>query len=55
MLYDRFKERRVYGASSLNAKISEGRGNYLEFSFNIENVNENEYGWYIKMKDKMRK
>ena len=40
---DRFKERRVYGASSLNAKISEGRGNYLEFSFNIENVNENEY------------
>ena len=43
MLYDRFKERRVYGASSLNAKISEGRGNYLEFSFNIENVNENEY------------
>ena len=40
---ERFKERRVYGASSLNAKISEGRGNYLEFSFNIENVNENEY------------
>ena len=40
---DRFKERRVYGASSLNAKISEGRGNYLEFYFNIENVNENEY------------
>ena len=40
---DRFKERRVYGASSLNAKISEGRGIYLEFSFNIENVNENEY------------
>ncbi|WP_366846261.1 DEAD/DEAH box helicase [Clostridium sp.] len=23
--------------------MSEGRGNYLEFSFNIENVNENEY------------
>ena len=40
---DRFKERRIYGASSLNASITEGRGNYLEFSFNIENVSEDEY------------
>ena len=40
---DRFKERRIYGANSLNASISEGKGNYLEFTFNIENVNEDEY------------
>lgn len=40
---DRFKERRIYGASSLNASITEGRGNYLEFSFSIENVSEDEY------------
>ena len=40
---DRFKERRIYGANSLNASISEGKGNYLEFTFNIENINEDEY------------
>ncbi|MBQ8999503.1 MAG: SNF2 helicase associated domain-containing protein [Clostridium sp.] len=37
---DRFKERRIYGATSINATISEGSGNYLDFTFNIENVNE---------------
>lgn len=40
---DRFKERRIYGANSINASISEGKGNYLDFTFNIENVNKDEY------------
>ena len=40
---DRFKERKIYGANSINAKISEGSGNYLDFTFSIENVNEDEY------------
>lgn len=40
---DRFKERKIYGANSLNASITEGSGNYLEFTFNIENVSEDEY------------
>lgn len=40
---DRFKERKIYGATSINAKISEGSGNYLDFTFSIENVNEEEY------------
>lgn len=40
---DRFKERKVYGAKSITAKVSEGAGNYLEFTFNIENVDKDEY------------
>ena len=40
---DRFRERKIYGSTSINAKISEGSGNYLDFTFSIENVNEDEY------------
>lgn len=40
---DRFKERRIYGSTSVNASISEGSGNYLDFTFNIGNINEDEY------------
>lgn len=39
---DRFKERRIYGSNSINASITEGKGNYLEFNFDIDNVNEDE-------------
>ena len=52
---DRFKERRIYGATSINAKISEGSGNYLEFTFNIENVNEDEYKKIIEAFKENRK
>ena len=52
---DRFKERRIYGATSINSKISEGSGNYLEFTFNIENVNEDEYKKIIEAFKENRK
>ena len=52
---DRFKERRIYGATSINAKILEGSGNYLEFTFNIENVNEDEYKKIIEAFKENRK
>lgn len=39
---DRFKDRKIYGSSSIKASISEGKGNYLEFSFDIENLNNKE-------------
>lgn len=35
---DRFKDRRVYGSSSLKASIKEGKGNYLEFTFDMEDI-----------------
>ncbi|MBM6817988.1 DEAD/DEAH box helicase [Clostridium saudiense] len=52
---DRFKERRIYGATSINATISEGSGNYLDFTFNIENVNEEEYKKIIEAFKENRK
>lgn len=52
---ERFKERRIYGATSINARISEGSGNYLEFTFNIENVNEDEYKKIIEAFKENRK
>ncbi|MBP3917015.1 MAG: DEAD/DEAH box helicase [Clostridium sp.] len=52
---DRFKERRIYGATSINAAISEGSGNYLDFTFNIENVNEDEYKKIIEAFKENRK
>ncbi len=52
---DRFKERRIYGATSINATISEGSGSYLDFTFNIENVNEDEYKKIIQAFKENRK
>ena len=52
---DRFKKRRIYGATSINATISEGSGNYLDFTFNIENVNEEEYKKIIEAFKENRK
>lgn len=52
---ERFKERRIYGATSINARISEGSGNYLEFTFKIENVNEDEYKKIIEAFKENRK
>lgn len=52
---DRFKERRIYGATSINAKISEGSGNYLDFTFSIENVSEDEYKKIIQAFKENRK
>lgn len=52
---DRFKERKIYGAKSINAKVSEGTGNYLEFTFNIDNVDKNEYKKIIEAFKENRK
>ena len=52
---ERFKERRIYGATSINATISEGSGSYLDFTFNIENVNEDEYKKIIQAFKENRK
>lgn len=52
---ERFKERRIYGATSINARISEGSGNYLEFTFKIENINEDEYKKIIEAFKENRK
>ena len=40
---DRFKDRKIYGSTSINASISEGKGNYLDFTFSIEGVDKDEY------------
>lgn len=39
---DRFKERKIYGSSSIKASIKEGRGNYLDFAFQMEDINHKE-------------
>ncbi len=52
---ERFKEIRIYGATSINARISEGSGNYLEFTFKIENVIEDEYKKIIEAFKENRK
>lgn len=36
---DRFKERKIYGSSSIKASIKEGKGNYLDFTFEMEDIN----------------
>ena len=40
---DKFKSRKIYTSSSIQASLNEGLGGYLEFSFNIEDINKNEY------------
>ncbi|MGL4911177.1 MAG: SNF2 helicase associated domain-containing protein [Romboutsia sp.] len=40
---DKFKSRKIYNASYIQASLNEGVGGYLEFSFDIEDINKNEY------------
>lgn len=40
---DKFKSKRLYNSSSIRANIKSGIDGYLEFDFNIENVNKDEY------------
>lgn len=40
---DRFKERKVYNTPKITAGINETNNNYLEFKFEIEDINPSEY------------
>ncbi|RDY29005.1 ATP-dependent helicase [Romboutsia weinsteinii] len=40
---DKFKSRRVHNSSSLTASINQGSGGYLDFSFNISDIDKREY------------
>ncbi|MGL5327768.1 MAG: SNF2 helicase associated domain-containing protein [Peptostreptococcaceae bacterium] len=40
---DKFKSRKIYNSSSIQASIRSGIDGYLEFSFNIEDINKDEF------------
>ncbi|MEF9991714.1 MAG: DEAD/DEAH box helicase [Romboutsia sp.] len=40
---DKFKSKKIYNSSSIKASVAEGFDGYLEFSFNISDINEKEY------------
>lgn len=40
---DKFKSKKIYNASSIQASVRDGVDGYLEFSFNIEDINKDEY------------
>ncbi|MGL4772509.1 MAG: SNF2 helicase associated domain-containing protein, partial [Clostridium sp.] len=52
---DKFKERRIYSTPKVSGEIKKSKGDYLEFTFNIEEVNPKEYKNILKaFKDKRR-
>lgn len=40
---DKFKAKKIYNASSIKASLRDGVEGYLEFSFDIEDINQDEY------------
>ena len=52
---DKFKNRKIIKSTSIHASIRDSLDGYLNFSFNIDDINQNEYkDMFLAFKEKKR-